>query len=160
MCKRVGSTLLHTLHSGSQGKCSLFVFCTQEGVETCNVVSIAWNLSLIFSPLQPGLAPGVTISSALINMKLDNQIRFNSLLSSFSSKLMTLSRVRKEKAIIPCCGTCTTTSQVGCVSDTASAVKSASTQEIPSRCVSSASLLTLHHLPPHSLGFCGIIPRI
>lgn len=33
MCKRVGSTLLHTLHSKSQGKCSLFVFCTQEGVE-------------------------------------------------------------------------------------------------------------------------------
>lgn len=36
MCKRVGSTSPHTLHSESQGKCSLFAFCTQEGVETCN----------------------------------------------------------------------------------------------------------------------------
>lgn len=154
MCKRVGSTLLHTLHSKSRGKCSLFVFCTQEGVETCNVVSIAWNLSLIFSPLQPGLAPGVTISNALINMKLDKQIRFSSSLSSFSSELRKLWRVCKQKLSSRGFGTRMKTSQEGSVSD------AANTQEIPSRHGRVVSLLSLAHLAPYSLGFSSFMPTV
>lgn len=50
MCKRGGFHFAsHPPQQISREKCSLFVFCTQEGVETCHV-SIAWNLSLIFFP--------------------------------------------------------------------------------------------------------------
>lgn len=86
MCKRVGSTSPHTLHSKSQGKRSLcFV---HKRVWKHAIISIAWNLSLTFSPLQS--TPRRYSIKHSHNMKLSKQVKLSTMAWSFSSKFMTL----------------------------------------------------------------------
>lgn len=129
MCKWVGSTLLHTLHSKSQGgkKTLFYLRSVHKRVWKHVMFPLPEIFPLIFFPTgSSAWPPGVTISAALINTRLKEQIKSQqNLLRSFASKLMTLWWICKQK--LPWFG-------AFLAQDAAQIIQFSSMQEMSSRC--------------------------